>query len=66
MSVAFKSNYFYEESPHISEKVGQKRFVVLVKNRFMHALPRDTRAGTALLSIQKETQERTTISIVGK
>lgn len=29
-------------------------------------LPRETRAGTALLSIQKETQDRTTISMVGK
>lgn len=28
--------------------------------------PRETRAGTALLSIQKETQDRTTISMVGK
>lgn len=32
----------------------------------MRALPRDTRAGTALRSIQKETQDRTTISMVGK
>lgn len=30
------------------------------------ALPRETRAGTARLSIQKETQDRTTISMVGK
>lgn len=29
-------------------------------------IPRDTLAGTARLSIQKETQERTTISMVGK
>lgn len=28
--------------------------------------PNETRAGTALLSIQKETQDRTTISMVGK
>lgn len=32
----------------------------------MYVLPRETRAGTALLSIQKETQDRTTISMVGK
>lgn len=32
----------------------------------MRGLPRETRAGTALLSIQKDTQESMTISIVGK
>lgn len=29
-------------------------------------VPSETRAGTALRSIQKETQDRTTISMVGK
>lgn len=35
-------------------------------NRHNQRLPKETRAGTALLSIQKETQDRTTISMVGK
>lgn len=43
-------------------------FWSLIETNSLHlmGLPRETRAGTALLSIQKETQESITISIVGK
>lgn len=37
-----------------------------IKRNTNYKLPKDTRAGTALLSIQKDTQDRTTISMVGK
>lgn len=35
-------------------------------HRHTVSVPRETRAGTALLSIQKDTQDSITISMVGK